>query len=167
MWFLLILCMQLFSLDFGFGSQLHSVQIISEEFQDVSAVSIDVVIVYDAKLADQLSKMSSEEYFATVADLVNQHSEQIYIWRIQQPSKSTTLKSLHWPANQVTCMKTLVFVDLRNGKPNRINLDRGTKHVKIILGRNAITHIEQSPERLSIVERISVVLPTNTILLGK
>lgn len=171
MWCKLLLCigacMSMSGLDFGFGSMLHTVHLISGQYQDEAAITVDIVVVYDAKLAEQLRGMKSAEYFSTVNSLYNAHPDDIYIWRFQQPtSYNRNLEGLQWPANQVTCSQMFIFVDYRNNKDNRITIPRSAKHVQLRLGRNEVESVTFDYARKDIRAHKKVNEPRPTIYLG-
>jgi hypothetical protein len=124
------------------GIRLKKVTLsIEKNMNNNGAVRLHLVIVYDPELMAELKKMSSDEYFRRVDQLVKDYPDKVKIMEWQLPAKERTipLKEIEYPYSHILPLAAYVFASYSTLGEHRGRMPNACKNAKIVLGKNSFS----------------------------
>jgi hypothetical protein len=120
------------------GTALEEVMLSTEEdMNDRGAVKMHIIIVYEEELAEELMKMSADNYFRSVDQLVKDHPDKIKIfeWELVAKKRITPWQKIEYPADHMTPVAGYIFAKYSGIGEYRARIPQSYKRIKIIFER--------------------------------
>lgn len=127
------------------GSKLTHISTSSiANHKDGGVIVFDCIAVFDTKLAEKVSKLTSKEYFQQIGVLSKVNKDNILIWRFQQfPNQDGGNLNLTWPRKKCATKLLMIFADYRKKGEHQLSIDKLTRQVKIVFGADKIEALDQ------------------------
>ena len=105
----------------AFGGELPFRVTVAPDANENSAIAVDVLVVYDAKVLDQLMKLRAAEWFARKQQFLNDYSEEVSVrgWE-WIPSQVVEEQSIAYRSG---ARKVVLFADYHTEGDHRASVD--------------------------------------------
>jgi type VI secretion system protein len=105
----------------AFGGELPFRVTVAPDANENSAIAVDVLVVYDAKVLDQLMKLRASEWFARKQQFLNDYSEEVTVrgWE-WVPSQVVEEQSIAYRSG---ARKVVLFADYHTEGDHRASVD--------------------------------------------
>jgi hypothetical protein len=117
------------------GLALEEVMLsVEENMNNRSAVKLHIVIVYEKELETELMKMSAEEYFRHIKQLIKDHPDKmkIFEWELVAKKRITSWKKLDYPTDNMTPLAGIIFAKYYGPGDHRERIPATCEKIKII-----------------------------------
>jgi hypothetical protein len=126
------------------GIALEEVMLsVEEDMNNRGAVKLHIAIVYEKELMEELKKMSAEEYFRQVTQLVKDHPDKvkIYEWELVAKKRISPWLKIDYPTDHMQPLAGYVFAKYSGSGEHREKIPSSAEKIKIICEKNNF-HIE-------------------------
>jgi hypothetical protein len=117
------------------GLALEEVMLsVDENMNNRGAVKLHIVIVYEKELVTELMKMSAEEYFRHIKQLIKDHPDKmkIFEWELVAKKRIMPWKKLDYPADDMTPLAGIIFAKYHDSGEHRERIPANCEKIKII-----------------------------------
>jgi hypothetical protein len=117
------------------GLALEEVMLsVEENMNNRGAVKLHIAIVYEKELVIELMKMSAEEYFRHIKQLIKDHPDKmkIFEWELVAKKRITSWKKLDYPTDDMTPLAGIIFAKYHGPGVHRERIPASCEKIKII-----------------------------------
>ncbi|MDR0968223.1 MAG: hypothetical protein LBL99_01135 [Holosporaceae bacterium] len=106
---------------------------IDENMNDRGAVKVHLVVVYEHELVEELMKMSSDEYFRGVDQMIKDYPDKmkIFEWELVAKKRVMPWKKVEYPTDHMIPLAGFVFAKYSSSGKHRATIPPSYKKVKI------------------------------------
>jgi hypothetical protein len=128
------------------GATLESFSVVATEDVNLdSAITMDLVVIYDKELLNTLNKMTSEQYYGAIGQIRRDNDTLLDIWRWEMVPNQV-LENYDPVFDTEKTWGILVFADYKTQGAHRAGIGKDVAEVVVTLGKKDIASVNTSTE---------------------